>query len=104
MLTEIEIPNPKGELFPGMYASVKLVLEQKKDALLLPAETLVAEKNKMSVFIIQDGKARKVPLKTGFNDGISVEILDGVTPQEDVVLVGNQALTDGQAVNAVAAR
>jgi len=104
MLTEIEIPNPKGELFPGMYASVKLVLERKNDALLLPAEALVAEKNKMSVFAVQDGKAWKIPVKTGFNDGVSVEMLDGLKPEQEVVLVGKQTLTDGQTVNAVEAR
>jgi len=104
MLTEIEIPNPKGELFPGMYASVRLVLERKHDALLLPAETLVVERGKNSVFTVQDNKAKKVPVKTGFNDGVSVEILDGLRPDQLVVLVGKQTLTDGQSVNAVEAR
>ncbi len=101
MLTEIEIPNPEAELLPGMYASVKIAVQRKSEALLLPAESLVLEKNKASVFLVADSKARKVPVKTGFNDGISVEILGGLNPADRVVLLGKQTLTDGQPVHVV---
>ncbi len=36
MLCEIEIPNPKGDVRPGMFATVRIVVEQKNDALLIP--------------------------------------------------------------------
>ena len=101
MLSEIEIPNPKGELRPGMFATVRIVAEQKNDALLIPVEALVVEKIRNSVFAVVDGKAKKVPVKTGFNDGVSVEILEGLRLGEPVVLAGKQALNDGQPVNAV---
>lgn len=100
MLTEIEIPNPDGKLLPGMFASVKLTVEEKPDALLVPAEALVIGKNSSSVFTVVDQKAKLVPVKTGFNDGISVEITEGLQPDEPVVLAGKQMLTDGQTVNA----
>ena len=101
MLTEIEIPNPEGDLLPGMYAGVKIAVQRKGEALLLPAESLVLEKNKAFVFLVADSKARKVPVRTGFNDGISVEILEGLNPANRVVLLGKQALTDGQPVHVV---
>ncbi len=104
MLTEIEIPNPKGELRPGMYASVQLELERKRDALTIPAEALVVEKAKNSVFILADGKAKKFPVKVGFNDGVSVEVVEGIKPDEPVILAGKQALNDGQAVSAKEAK
>src|SRR5260370_41975439 len=74
MLTEIEIPNPEADLLHGMYASVKIAVQRKGEALLLPAESLVLEKYKASVFLVAATKAKKVPAKTGFNDGISREI------------------------------
>ncbi len=104
MLTEIEIPNPKGELRPGMYASVKVELERKRDALTLPSECLVIEKNRTSVFTIADGKAKKVPVKIGFNDGVSAEVLDGLDPDAAVILTGKQVLNDGQPVNSTEAK
>lgn len=104
VLTEVDIPNPDGKLLPGTYASVKLVLERKPDALLVPAESLVVEKNQTSVFTVAGGKAKKVAVKTGFNDGISVQIVAGLQAGESVVVAGQQMLSDGQAVNAVEAK
>ena len=104
MLTEIELANPKGELRPGMFATVKLVVERKSDALLVPLDALVVEKAKNSVFTVGDGKAKKVPVKVGFNDGVSAEIVEGINPGEPVILVGKQTLNDGQAVNAAEGR
>ncbi|MBI2924359.1 MAG: efflux RND transporter periplasmic adaptor subunit [Verrucomicrobia bacterium] len=104
MATEIEIANPDLALRPGMMASVKLTIERKPDALLLPAETLISEKNKSYVFAYRDGKAERVPVKLGFDDGVSVEIVEGVQAGDAVILAGQQAVTDGQPVNATEAR
>jgi membrane fusion protein (multidrug efflux system) len=104
MLAEIELPNPKRELRPGMYASVRLEVERKPDALLVPTQALLVEKAGTSVFIVTDGKARKIPVKTGFNDGLNVEIADGVKPGQPVILLGKQTLNNGQSVNLVEAK
>ncbi len=98
MLTEIEIPNPKSELRPGMYATVQVVVERKTEALLLPVEALVVEKTKISVFTVANNQAKKTVVKTGFNDGKSVEILEGVQAADTVILVGKQIFNDGQPV------
>jgi RND family efflux transporter MFP subunit len=98
MLAEIELPNPKLELRPGMYATVKIGIEQKSDALLIPVDALVTERAGTSVFILADGKAKKIPVKTGFNDGVSVEIASGLKPDASVILVGKRTLNDGQPV------
>jgi membrane fusion protein (multidrug efflux system) len=99
MLTEIEMPNPKGELRPGMYATIKIELERKTNALLLPADALIIEKTKTSVFTVAENKADKVLVKVGFNDGTAAEILEGLTSDQPVVLVGKETLQDGQTVN-----
>lgn len=100
MLTEIELPNVDGALRPGMYASVRLDVEHKAAALLVPVEALVVDKTGSFVFTAEDGKAHKTPVRTGFNDGVRVEIVNGVPADTPVILVGRQALTDGQAVTA----
>jgi len=98
MLAEIEMPNPKLELRPGMYATVKIGIERKEDALLLPTEALLTEKAGTSVFIITENNAKKTRVQTGFNDGAHFEIIKGVNAEQPVILVGKQALNDGQAV------
>ena len=104
MLIEADLPNPKLELRPGMYATVKVGLEKHIDALLIPVEALVMEKVNAFAFVHDNGKARKIPLKIGFNDGAKVEVLDGLKGGEAVLVVGKLAIADGQAVNAMEAK
>ena len=104
MLAEIELPNPKSDVRPGMYASVRIIVERKPDALLIPADALVVEKTRNSVFTVAENKARRLTVKTGFNDGGWVEVLEGVTLDQPVIAVGKQVLADGQPVNVVEGR
>jgi len=98
MLVEIELPNPKLELRPGMYAIVKIGIERKEDALLIPVDALVTEKAGASVFLLAENKAKKNRVQTGFNDGTQVEIASGLQPNQQVILVGKRTLSDGQPV------
>ena len=98
MMTEIELPNPKRELRPGMYGSVRLTLERKKDALTVPIEALVIDKTRAFVFTVASDKAKRLTVKVGFKDATSAEILEGVTLDQVVLLAAKVPLTDGQAV------
>ena len=100
MATEIEISNSDLALRPGMWASVEIELQKKENALLIPAEALVTEKNKNSVFVVRDNKAQKVSITTGFDDGANVEILKGCEPSDSIIVAGKQSLSDGQKVQA----
>ncbi len=100
MATEIEIANVDLALRPGMWASIEIELQKKESALLIPAEALVTEKNKNSVFVVRDNKAAKISITTGFDDGANVEILKGCGPNDAVIVAGKQSVTDGQKVKA----
>ena len=99
MLIEADLPNADLTLRPGMYASVRVGVEKHTDALLIPVEALVMEKLNAFVFTVDGGKAKKTAIKIGFNDGVKVEVLSGLTGNEPVILVGKMTLADKQAVN-----
>jgi membrane fusion protein (multidrug efflux system) len=104
MLVEADLPNADLTLRPGMYAMIKVGVEKHTNALLIPAEALVMEKANAFTFVADGGKARKTAVKIGFNDGAKVEVLNGLTENESVILVGKMALADKQAVNVVEAK
>jgi membrane fusion protein (multidrug efflux system) len=104
MLAEIELLNPNEDLRPGAYASVRLEVERKRDALLVPLEAVLVEKAGTSAFTVAGGKAKKIPIQIGFNDGTNVEITSGVSPDQVVVLIGKQPLNDGQPISPVEVR
>jgi len=98
MLAEIELPNPKLELRPGMYALVKIGIEKKEDALLVPLDAVLMEKANPSVFTVVDNKAKKTPVKLGFKDDAKAEVLSGLNASDPVILIGKQPLSDGRPV------
>lgn len=100
MRTEIDIPNRIGELRPGMYGSVKLTLERRENAVTIPASALVTEGGKSFVSIVVDSKARRVEVKTGFDDGIRVEIVKGLNGNEQIISSGKSGLKEGASVKA----
>ncbi len=101
MLTEAQMTNPGMLLRPGMLVNARIELETKENALLIPVGALVKEKVNSFAFTVTDGKARKVAIQTGFNDGTNVEIAGGITETNLVVMSGAAALRDGQAVKVV---
>ncbi|HET8580121.1 MAG TPA: hypothetical protein VFL31_03905, partial [Nitrospiraceae bacterium] len=79
-----------------------LYLRQHPNALAIPPAAMVTGgtgKGK-SVFVVEQDKARQVSIKTDIDDGIWVEVVDGLKGNEDIVVVGKASLTDGQTVQA----
>ncbi len=104
LLVEIDMPNKERQLQPGMFVSATLYLRQHPNALSIPPAAIVtsgSDKGK-SVFVVEQGKARRVPIKTDLDDGLWVEVVEGLTGNEDIVMVGKAGLTEGQAVKASA--
>ena len=98
MTAEAEIPNPAGELRPGMYVRARIAIEHRADALLIPAAALVGGKGQDFVFTVSEGKAKRIPVKAGFRDGTNVEIREGLMPDQPVVVAGANPPADGQPV------
>src|SRR5690606_6492175 len=99
MLAEVDLKNSDGVLRPGMYAIAKVGIEKHSDVLLLPVDAVLKEKAGSSVFLVDGGKAKKVPVKVGFDDGASVEIVEGIAPDAQVIVVGKTPMANGQPVN-----
>ena len=104
LLVEIDMPNKERQLQPGTFVSATLYLREHANALVIPPAAIVTggpDKRK-SVFVVEHGKAKRVPIKTDIDDGALVEVVEGLTGTEDIVVVGKAGLTDGQAVKASA--
>jgi len=104
LAVEADLPNADGTLRPGMYVNARIGVELHRDAQLAPAAALVREKAAGFLFLLVDGKANRVPVKYGFNDGTDVEILEGLPPGARVLIPGKVALSQGQVVTAVEAK
>jgi membrane fusion protein (multidrug efflux system) len=93
-----KIPNPYGDLIPGSFAKVNITLEQLLNAIVIPSESVIPEMTGEKVFICVNGKARSVPVKTGIRTESSIQIVEGLNPQDTLVVTGLLQLADGKAV------
>ena len=93
LLTEVELPNRSGHLLTGTYATVKVVLETHPGVVSVPTQAVGSEKAGKFVFVVENGKAKRVGVTVGFDDGTYTEIQDGLHGSEQVVVTGRDALS-----------
>jgi HlyD family secretion protein len=101
--TEVDIPNPDGKLRPGMYVHVAVVLDERSDALVVPASAIVSDGSRPFCVAVLDGKAVMLPVDLGMRAGGEVEITSGLTGDEILVRSGAAGLVDGQPLVVVTA-
>ena len=99
----IELPNPDGQIRPGMFSQVTFVQAQSANTFVVPRNVVLSDEIGRFVFVVdQDGYARRTTVTTGLESGNQIEILSGVTGRDQIVMVGQEFLYDGTFVNVVA--
>ena len=96
-----EVSDDTTRLKPGMFARINIVYASHEQALLIPRVAVVSEDSTPAVFVVEDGVARRRPVRTGLAAGADIEILEGLTDADNVVVVGQTGLKDGTEVEAV---
>ena len=97
----LEVNDPKGDLKPGMFSRVGIVFERRADTLIIPRLALVETDGSSNVFVVSDGKAVQRPIKTGLSNAGKIEVTEGLDGAEQVVVVGQNGLKDGNPVRVV---
>ena len=98
LLVEVDLPNPDHALRPGTFAELVIGLREIQNALVLPPQAVNSTAKGKSLFVVEQGKAKAVPIHTGITDGQWIEITDGLRGDEDVVVVGKRQLLDASPV------
>lgn len=100
VLVRARIDNRDGRLKPGMLMTVRLMRAQ-APALLIPEQALVPESDRKFVFAVRDDKAVRVEVQTGRRRPGEVEVTDGLSAGDVVIVEGTQKVRDGMAVKAI---
>ena len=89
MQVEIDVPNEKYKLQPGMYADVRLQVQNHPDALTVPIQAVQHANGKAQVLVVdQHNRVESRDIETGLEDPRRVEVLAGLN-EGDRVIVGN---------------
>ena len=99
---EIYIDNPNHTIKPGMFATLKLVIASQNDTISVPLNAVIQEGNEKYVYIVDDNQtSRKVAVETGLQNDTHIQITKGVELGQQVIVTGQDFVSDGTSVNIV---
>jgi RND family efflux transporter MFP subunit len=104
LLVEVDVPNPKGELYPGAYAQVHFKIKNPQPSLIIPVGALMFRSEGLRVGVVQGDTAKLVPITIGRDDGKTVEVVTGLNPSDQVIISPPDSLIDGETVRIIQQR
>jgi RND family efflux transporter MFP subunit len=96
----IRVSNEALKLKPGMYARIKLILDERKNVLLVSDDALMNSQGQQQVFVVNDGIIHRRPVKIGLEESVNNEVIEGLALGDIVVVKGQQLLREGMKVEA----
>lgn len=96
---KIEILQPEVDIPVGVFARGNILVKTNQDALIISSSALVRKKDGIYVYVIEEGIARQKEVVLGIIQAKRVEILEGLSEEEEIVVLGNQELGDGLKVD-----
>jgi HlyD family secretion protein len=86
----VSIQNPGGELKANMSANAEILLEEKKNVLMVPEAAMIYDKERKASVEIPDPSApngkKKLSVKLGISSGVKTEVLEGLNEKQQVIL------------------
>ncbi len=83
---EAAVANPHGALRPGMFASAEIIVDRADKAVVVPGDAIVTFAGVQKVLLVKDGKAVEQRVRTGRRNANRVEILEGVSAGDVVII------------------
>jgi membrane fusion protein (multidrug efflux system) len=96
---EAMVPNADHKLKAGYFARVQILTQAARDTVVVPVTAILYDGPVVRVFVVNGNKAQERIIKTGNKYGEFVEILEGLKEKEQVVVVGQNNLSEGVKVN-----
>ena len=102
LLTEVDVDNASGDLRPGAYAEVHLMIPEGSRSLILPVSALIFRSEGLRVGVVREGnRAELVPVILGKDFGNEVEVVSGIAENDSVIANPPDSLASGAAVQIV---
>lgn len=100
LLTEVDVPNKTGQLLPGGYAQVHLLVTATSQRLRVPVNALLFRSEGLRAVVVDgDHKTRLQAITIGRDYGTTLEVITGLSPNDWIVLNPPDSLDDGENVN-----
>ncbi len=95
LLTEIKVPNDDRSLLPGMYVQVIFTVNRIQPPLLVPGPAIIQGATGNQVAVVDDGKVHFQKVQLGRDFGNTVEIVEGLKGDEQVIANPGERIAEG---------
>ena len=95
------IDNKNKNLRPGLLINIDIVLEEIKDTMLIPEESVLTSKDFSYVFVIDENVAKLKKVNLGITSNGMIQILSGLKSNDKVVTLGHEKLKDGSKIKII---
>jgi len=86
---------------PGQYIELRMVLETHRNTIIIPKRAIIYESGLPFVFITRDSLAFKCAIRTGLASGAVIELLDGLSEGDNIIIDGQVTLRDSAKVKII---
>lgn len=97
----VEVIDESLRLTPGMFVEVRIAIGAKENIVTIPRRAILYKQNKTYVFVMNRNLVSQREVQIGLTEEDYVEVTDGLTEGEVIVVVGVEGLKDGQRVDVV---
>ena len=97
----VEIRDEQRRIKPGMFGRMNIVYDRHMNVLQVPRSAVIDDADTEFVFVVRDGKAVRQVVETGYGESGMIEIVDGLTEADDVIVVGQIGLKEDADVSVV---
>ena len=98
MTVEIDLPNTDRRLKGGMFARVEVTVGTHHQALQIPIDAVSRLEDTQYIYVVREGNAQRVDVEIGARNNNLVEILKGLSGDEQVVVSGKDLVQNGMPV------
>jgi RND family efflux transporter MFP subunit len=102
LLAEFDVHNPTGKLLSGSYAELHLKVPATHNVYIVPAEALLFRKSGLHVATVNNGQALIKTITPGHDFGDTIEVIDGLNGDEQVIVNPPDSITTGDKVQIAA--
>jgi RND family efflux transporter MFP subunit len=98
---KIEAANQELQLKPGMFVRADIIVQEKADVIVIPKDIILERRGRKTVYIVQRGIALERRLELGIETSDTVEVLEGLNPEDSLIIEGFETLRNRSRVKVI---
>ena len=98
---KLAVDNPDRDILPDMFARVEIVKRETPNGIVVPLYAVITLNEENKINVVKDDVVSMRPVELGLQESWQVEVTKGLSPGEQVIVVGHRSVEDGQTVKVI---